>query len=296
MNPRTGQTHLLRIASLASAALVVLAGALWWLGGRLAAPNLHPVGQPPADLAAQVVSFASLTGDPIHGWWLPGTRDAAVLLMHGSGGDRRNMLGQARFLHAAGYSVLTIDLRGNGESPGGYSTEGFLESLDAHAAVAYLRSLAGVRRVAIIGFSLGGAAALLGPKGPVEADALVLEAVYPTIEEAVADRIRIRLGPWSGWLHPLFTWQIRPRLGLDPADLRPIERIAAVKAPVFVIGGGEDRHTTPAETRRLFAAAPEPKRLWLVPGAAHGSCSSTAPGEYQARVLGFLAETLGRGD
>jgi uncharacterized protein len=296
INPRTSQTHLLRIGVLASAALVILAGALWWLGDRHAAPNLHPVGQPPADLDARVVSFPGLSGEPIRGWLLPGTGDAAVLLMHGSGGDRRGMLGQARFLHEAGYSVLTIDLRGNGESPGGYSTEGFRESLDAHAAVAYLRSLAGVRRVAIIGFSLGGAAALLGPQGPVAADALVLEAVYPTIEEAVADRIRIRLGPWSGWLHPLFTWQIRLRLGLTPANLRPIERIGAVRAPVFVIGGAEDRHTTPAETHRLFAAAPEPKRLWLVPGAAHGACYSTAPEEYRARVLAFLAEALGRRD
>lgn len=283
-----------RILALAALSLVAAAGTLWWLGGRIMAPNPHPVGPPPVDLPVRPVAFRSLSGAPVHGWLIPGAGDAAVLLMHGSGGDRASMLGRARLLHQAGYTVLTIDLQANGESPGTQETIGFLESLDAHAAVDYLRTAAGARRVGVIGFSLGGAAALLGPRGPVAADALVLEAVYPTIEEAIADRIRLRLGSWSGWLYPLFSWQIRPRLGIAPADLRPIERIGAIAAPVLIVGGAEDRHTTPAETRRLYAAAPALKRLWLVPGAAHQDFYATAPEAYRQQVLGFLAETLGR--
>ncbi len=282
-----------RLAGLLFAGLLAAALAAWWIGGVLFASNLHGVGPPPAELGARAVSFASLGGAPVSGWLIPGDGDAAVLLMHGSGGDRRSMLGRARLLHDAGYTVLTIDLQANGESPGDRETLGYRESLDAHAALAYLRTVVGARRVGVIGFSLGGAAALLGPRGPLPADALVLEAVYPTIEEAVADRIRIRLGPSSGWLHPLFTWQIGPRLGITPSDLRPIERIRALRAPVFVIGGEADRHTPPAETARLFAAAPEPKRLWLVPGAVHGDLQAAAPEEYRRRVLDFFHEFLG---
>ena len=223
---------------------------------------------------------------------MPGTTDAAVLLMHGSGGDRRSMLERARFLRASGYTALAIDLPGNGESLGDHETWGYLESLGAHGALNYLRTACGARRIGIIGFSLGGAAALLGPMGPTDANAQVLEAVYPTVEEAVADRIRIRLGPWSGWLYPLFTGQLRWRLGIQPANLRPIERIGALNAPVFVIGGGADRHTPPAETRELYEAAAEPKRLWMVPGAIHGDFYAAAPEEYRRRVLAFFSETL----
>jgi pimeloyl-ACP methyl ester carboxylesterase len=284
------------LAALLLTALIAVGSAAWWLGGQQFAPNLHPVGAPPVELGARAVSFTSLSGRPVSGWLIPGTGAAAVLLLHGSGGERRSLMGRARFLHEAGYTVLSIDLQGSGESPGTHETLGFLESLDAQAAVTYLRTALGARRVGLIGFSLGGAAALLGPQGPVAADALVLEAVYPTIEEALANRIRLRLGPWSGWLYPFFTWQIRPRLGLAPADLRPIERIGAVTVPVFVIGGRADRHTTPAETRRLYAAAPEPKRLWLVPGAVHGDLYAAAPLEYQRRVLAFLAAALGPRD
>ena len=281
------------LAGLLLAGLLTAAGGAWWLGGVLYAPNLHPVGPPPAGLGARAVSFQSLSGAPVAGWLIPGRGDAAVLLMHGSGGDRRSMLGRARLLHDAGYTVLTIDLQANGESPGEHETVGYRESLDARAALDYLRTVIGARRVGVIGFSLGGAAALLGPYGPLPADALVLEAVYPTIEEAVADRIRIRFGPWSGWLHRLFTWQTGPRLGIASSDLRPIERIGALRAPVFVIGGGADRHTPPTETARLYAAAPEPKCLWLVPGAAHGDLQVAAPEEYRERVLAFFREFLG---
>ena len=277
------------------AALIAVVTTALWLGADQVAPNVHPVGQPPSDLGATPVEIERLSGSPVAGWLIPGRNDAAVLLMHGSGGDRRSMMGRARMLNAAGYTALTIDLQANGESPGQVTTEGYRESLDARAAVAWLRRRPGVRRVAIIGFSLGGAAALLGPDGPVAADALVLEAVYPTIEEAIANRIRLRLGPWSGWLHPLFTWQIGPRCEVSPADLRPIDRIGAVPAsvPIFVIGGGADRHTTPAETRRLFAAARGRKRLWIVPGAVHGDLQAAAPQEYRRQVLDFLDRSLG---
>jgi fermentation-respiration switch protein FrsA (DUF1100 family) len=60
----------------------------------------------------------------------------------------------------------------------------------------------------------------------------------------------------------------------------------------LVFGGGADRHTTPEETRRLFAAAPEPKRLWIVPGAAHGDFQAASPAEYRRQVLDFLDWSL----
>jgi fermentation-respiration switch protein FrsA (DUF1100 family) len=49
-----------------------------------------------------------------------------------------------------------------------------------------------------------------------------------------------------------------------------------------------DEHTTPAETWALFAKAPEPRQLWMVPGAAHVDLYRVAPEEYRRRVLAFL--------
>jgi esterase/lipase len=104
------------------------------------------------------------------------------------------MLGRAEFLHAMGFTVLAPDFQGNGESPGEHVTFGARESLDAAAALAFLDSAAHGERVGAIGVSMGGAASLLGP-GPLPVSALVLESVYPTIRDAVRDRITAWTGP-----------------------------------------------------------------------------------------------------
>lgn len=277
--------------------LIVLGGLTaaamtWRIGGQLYAPNNYRVGPPPADLGAEAVSFLSRSGATLHGWWLPGSQSqAGVVLMHGSGTDRRSMVERARMLKTAGYPVLLFDFQAQGESLGSHVTDGYLEALDARAAVEFMRQR-GVKKVGIIGFSLGAAAAVLGPEGPLPVDAMVLEALYPTIEEATADRIRLHLGAWSGWLYPLFTWQLQPRLGIAPAALRPIDRLDEVKVPTLFIAGAEDRHTTLAESERLFASALEPKQLWVVPDAHHEDFYERAPDAYRQRVLDFFAGTL----
>jgi fermentation-respiration switch protein FrsA (DUF1100 family) len=62
-----------------------------------------------------------------------------------------------------------------------------------------------------------------------------------------------------------------------------------VRAPIFIIAGDADRHTTPADSARLFAAAPEPKQLWMIPGAAHVDFAARVGQMYEERVLAFFA-------
>jgi alpha-beta hydrolase superfamily lysophospholipase len=270
-----------------------LLGTAWWLGEQYHAPRQYAIGPPPADLNAQTVTFANTSGTLLKGWLLPAAGSAGVVLLHGRGGDRRSMLSRARFLQQAGFWALVFDFQANGESPGKHYTGGYLESEDARAAVRYLRSKAQVGHIGIVGFSLGGAAALLGPHGPLTVDAMVLEAVYPSIEEAVANRLRLYFGSLAGWLSPLFTWQLRPRLGISPKELSPIERITEIQCPVLIIAGEHDRRATAEESLRLFRAAPAPKRLWIVPNAKHENFYLRAPSEYQLRVLEFFRENLG---
>src|SRR5262249_54890499 len=157
-----------------------------------------------------------------------------------------------------GYSVLLFDLQSHGESEGQGIRFGKVEALDAAAAVGFMRQRIPYERIGAIGFSLGGAACLLGPE-PLPVDALVLEAVYPRIEDAVTNRLRLRFGALGPWLAPLLIAQIKPRWGIDPRELQPVETVKAVRVPLLIIAGADDRRTTVADTERLFAAAPEPK-------------------------------------
>jgi fermentation-respiration switch protein FrsA (DUF1100 family) len=200
------------------------------------------------------------------------------------------MVGRANFLRDAGFAVLLVDLQATGESGGSRITFGWREREDVLAATNFIQRMLPQRPVAVLGTSLGGAAAILATP-QLKVDAMIVESVYPTIEEAIRNRLAIRLGPAGPMVAPLLLLQLR-RLGLQPSQLHPIDKISQAHCPLFVVGGTRDRHTTPAETRRLFEAATAPKQLWLVPNAAHVDLHRYAGREYERRVLAFLGASF----
>ncbi len=265
---------------------------LWSAGDFLSRPAARVVGAAPPELQARNLTLPTDQGGSVAGWYTHGTPGAgAVLLLHGVRGDRRDMLGRARFLHAAGYAVLLIDLPAHGESSGAAISFGLREAAGVRAALAWLRRQLPGERVGVIGVSLGAAALVLSHSAPPPA-AVVLESMYPTIGEAVRNRLAMRVGPLGGAMAPLLLWQLPLRLGVAPEHLQPLDYVAALGAPLLLISGSADEHTAAAETRRLFAAAREPKALWLVDSAAHVNLHAHDPGAYEARVLAFLAAHL----
>jgi fermentation-respiration switch protein FrsA (DUF1100 family) len=264
----------------------------------LASATPARVGPPPAFLDAQTVTFASRSGSNIHGWFAPGRAGGgAVLLLHGVGANRTAMLGRARFLHDAGFTVLAPDFQAHGESPGEHATFGALESLDAAAALAFLRAKEPHERVGVIGVSMGGAAALLGP-GPLNANAFVLESVYPTIRQATSDRLGTWFGPFGGLgrtLAPAVIHLVGKNIGVTEAQLQPIDNISRLHAPLLLLAGTADRYTPIAEAESLYAHAPMPKAYWAVAGAGHEDLHAFDPKEYERRVGGFLERELRTG-
>ncbi|MBL7660867.1 alpha/beta hydrolase, partial [Escherichia coli] len=74
------------------------------------------------------------------------------------------------------------------------------EGLDARAAFDWLKARQDGAKVAVVGVSLGGAAALIGRDGAVPADAMVLVAVFPDIRHAIYNRMAAVLTPVGGTL------------------------------------------------------------------------------------------------
>ncbi|WP_083748767.1 alpha/beta hydrolase [Pelomonas sp. KK5] len=268
--------------------------AVWLAGSSLSAPARAPVGAAPSELAAQDLTLGSDAGDTVRGWFSPSQPgQGAVLLLHGVRGNRTEMLSRALWLHRAGYAVMLIDLPAHGESGGEQITYGIREGAGVRAALAELRKRAPEERIGVIGVSLGAAALVLGRPQPAP-DAVVLESMFPTIEDAVADRLELHVGSWARPLSPLLLAQLPLRLGVSADALRPIDHIAQLHTPLLLIAGEQDRHTRLPESERLFAAAAEPKQFWPVPGAAHVNLHDFAPLAYETRVGAFLAQHLHR--
>ena len=199
----------------------------------------------------------------------------------------------AALLRGQGYAVLSIDFRGHGESTPAGKSFGLFEADDAHAALAWLRKENPGARTGAIGFSLGGAASLLGEKGPLDLDALVLEGVYPDIQHAIANRLAVRLGRWPATIiEPFLTYQSPPRFGVWPSAISPKSALKLVKMPVMIVGGADDHNTPPSETRAMYEAVRGHCELHILAGMSHDDLGRKVPEGFKPALLAFLKRNL----
>jgi fermentation-respiration switch protein FrsA (DUF1100 family) len=279
------------LVAVAGAVILIIAATYLASTGMQDSSN-HFVGRPPLDLQASNITYASGAGVLIHGWLVPGKpKQGVVLLLHPVRGDRRDMISRAEFLRKRGYAVLLIDFQSHGENRGHRITYGDLESRDVTGAIQYLHHKLPGEKVAVLGVQMGADAIVLSEDRPA-VDAVILEQMYPTINRAIASRVRNNIGP----LAPLFSWLIMTEMQSQkeiPADrLSAIDRMSKLGAPVLIINGTDDHHVTIDEARDELAAAAPPKELWAVAGAGHEDLHNFAKDEYERRVGDFIARYL----
>lgn len=279
------------LVAVAGAVILIIAGTYLASTGLQDSSN-HFVGRPPLDLQASNITYASGAGVLIHGWLVPGKpKQGVVLLLHPVRGDRRDMISRAEFLRKRGYAVLMIDFQSHGENRGSRITYGDLESRDVTGAIQYLHHKLPDEKVAVLGVQMGADAIVLSENRPA-VDAVILEQMYPTINRAIASRVRNNIGP----LAPLFSWlimtEMQSRKEIPANRLNVIDRMSKLGAPVLIINGTDDNHTTIEEARAELAAAAPPKELWAVEGAGHVDLHEFAKDEYERRVLDFIAQYL----
>ncbi|MEV4675220.1 alpha/beta fold hydrolase [Actinomadura sp. NPDC049382] len=174
--------------------------------------------------------------------------------------------------------VLAFDFRGHGRS-GGHSTVGDREILDVAAAVAAARRR-GYRRVAVTGFSMGGAVVVRHAALHGGVDAVVsvsaparwyyrgtvpMRRVHWVIERRLG-RLAVRMARGT---------RIAPK-GWDPVPEAPHQlagRIAPV--PFLVVHGDADAFFPLDHAHQLYEAASDPKELWIEPAFGHAEVAAT---------------------
>ena len=89
-------------------------------------------------MAHENVSFRTSDGLTLSGWYVPSRNGAAIVIVHGGGGDRDGDRRHAATLAHAGYGVLLYDARGRGESQGDPDAYGWTWGRDVDTAIAWL--------------------------------------------------------------------------------------------------------------------------------------------------------------
>ena len=111
------------------------------------------------------------------GWYVPSSNGAAVVLRHGSGSTRTDVLDQAAAIARGGYGVLLTDARGHGESGGRAMDFGWFGDADTTAAVTFLTEQPDVDadRIGVVGMSMGGEEAIGAAAADPRISAVVAE-------------------------------------------------------------------------------------------------------------------------
>jgi pimeloyl-ACP methyl ester carboxylesterase len=241
--------------------------------------------------------------------WRPG--QPPVVLLHGLGGSTRFWLYQVPAL-AARFPVLSVDLRGNGQSS---RPEGEWSIADmARDVMRLLRNL-GAEKAHLVGLSLGGAVALqFALDYPYAAASLVLAGTCCGMpagtEDMTAEALRfIEENPMvtvaarritdalSNGADPSLSLHLTEQVAkTDHASyvraaraltvFSARDRLSEIGVPTLVVVGDRDR-VTPVELSEEIAARIRGARLVRIAGAGHLS-NLERPAEFNRALLDFL--------
>ena len=224
-------------------------------------------------------------------------RELGVVVAHGFTGSLAKpgfrAVTEALSRHAG---VVGFDFRGHGRSTG-HSTLGDKEVLDLEAAVGYARSL-GYADVVTCGWSMGASivlrhAALVGGVDAVVSVSAVSRWFYRDTApmRRVHWAVETRVGRWiarrgfntrisaDGW----------PEVPESPVEV--VGRIAPI--PLLLVHGDSDHYFPVEHPEALYAAAGEPKELWLLEGFGHAESAATP--ELLERIGRHLPDLVARG-
>jgi dienelactone hydrolase len=256
-------------------------------------PARRSIGDLAPSVAYENVSLTTTDGLTLRGWYIPSHNRAAIILLHGYGGNRTEMLNRAEILARHGYGVLLYDERASGESDGEVRTFGWLDVNDVPIALAYLQQRPDVdaQRIGILGFSIGGQIALRAAAQSDQIAAIVAEEPgFARIGDLpdtpwLLDKL-YNIGYWIGerW------FSLRTGVPLPEGVVDGLKRIPP--CPILFIATGQDYGQL--FVKHLYNTAGDPKSYWEVPETTHGGSPLARPQEYEQTIVGFFDQALGQ--
>lgn len=245
-------------------------------------------------LQYQSIEFQSSDGVSLKGWYVPGGPDArgTIVYCHGHNRTRVEMLPMAVFGHSLGYDGLLFDFRHSGQSGGKIGTLGYLERLDAIAAVHYaLNRERAARPIVLWGVSMGASAALMAASETPEVAAVISDSSFLSFRHVIVHHAHlffhlpsfpivdeaIYLSAWRGGFWP------------SEFDLRKaVERVNP--RPILFIAVKGDKRIPPAIAHELYSYSNSPKKALIVlPGHRHGEGFTSGHKLYEQAVRKFLS-------
>lgn len=230
-------------------------------------PNPRPEneGEPAGEFESVVLNDKYSTS----GWWMPlEMAEATIILLHGYGGKKSDLLERGEIFRSMGLNVLLLDFRGSGESIGRATSIGFHESEQVLAAYNWVKQKI-KSSIYIFGSSMGAVAALRAVYAHgVEPDGLILECPFGSLLQTTRARFRQLDIPSFPMAELLVFWG-GVQQGFNGFSHNPETYARAVACPTLLFYGSKDPKVSDEETTAIFEALQGPKHRVDFPEAAH---------------------------
>lgn len=252
--------------------------------------RVHPDRQRVGTADGERLAVAHLPGP------VAADRSLGVVLAHGfTGSMARPQVRRVAHALSAYAGVVAFDFRGHGASTG-RSTLGDKEILDLDAVVAHARGL-GYADVVTCGWSMGGSVVLRHAALVGGVDAVVsVSAVSRWFYRDTAPMRRVHWAAETRLGRLVARHALRTRIssaGWDEVPEAPIDVVGRISPiPLLLVHGDADHYFPVEHPEALFAAAREPKELWLVEGFGHAESAATP--ELLTRIGAHLPALVAR--
>lgn len=238
------------------------------------------------------VTFPSLDGLVLSGWYIPSKNRAVIIMVHSVGGSRVQMRHYARALVESGYGVLFFDLRAHARSEGASSAFGWLETNDLLGAVNYVKTRAEIdsNRIGVLGVSLGAQIALRGAAVSPDIRAVWADGPIPIVYKdhlgntgSVRERLMV---PWWALVYRVQEWLTGLR---QPAPLVEVIHQITPRS-VFIVASGNAQIIQTAH--KFFEAAEKPKWWWQLDDIPFATGILEKGDDYDFKLIGFFNKAL----
>ena len=260
--------------------------------------DLYAVSPYELDLPAELVVFPPLYGKhKVSGWYIPHPRaTTTILVCPGFRSRKADVLGISAHLWRAGHHVLVFEYYGHGTEVGTPVTLGFREINDFLGALAYAKERDPQTRLGVLGYSMGAAIAIMCAVRNDDIEVVVADSAFATHWSAVDYNFR-RAFPVPGLLSAPFLWLADHllwwRAGYRFHQVEPLRDVGRISPrPILLIHGEKDSMIDPHDARLLYAAAGEPKELWMVPDADHCGAYFIDRSAYSTKIAAFFDSHL----
>ena len=238
----------------------------------------------------EVVDFTLPDAGEREGWFFPGARRGpTIVLCHGYGSSRGELLTLVSALQDHQYNVFVFDFAAHGANSG-MSTLGYREADELRKAVDVLAARGDLdpARFGLWGYNLGAYAALREAEGDKRIRALILDSVYDDPQQMVKTGVeRNGLGTFPFMIRAaqlIFGYLNR----VHRADPTLSSKLAALNGtPTLFIQALDDPELA-AVTRNTFLNAPEPRDQAILPHGNFVGLSDEEKRDYENRVVSFF--------